>query len=136
MGGGTLKHWEKHLAEATWLVSARGSISRDGPAQSSSLRTVEGDKVPVVHGKSMFGKSSLGPSSLWKGQTSPWNCFCPGTWLHLVGDAERWGRSMCTTREFAVGGVQSVVLCVYIYAYRCVCNAFQLLFVCIYMRIY
>ena len=57
MGGGTFMHWEKHLAEATWLVSASGSISRDGPAQSSSLRTVEGDKVPVVHGKSMLGKA-------------------------------------------------------------------------------
>ena len=55
MGGGTFKHWEKHLAEATWLVNTRGSISRDGPTQSSSLHTVEGDKVPVVHVKSMLG---------------------------------------------------------------------------------
>ena len=46
------------MAEATWLVSARGSISQDGPAQSSSLRTVEGDKVPVVHVKSMLGKAA------------------------------------------------------------------------------
>ena len=57
MGGGTFMHCGKHLAEATWLVSASGSISRDGPAQSSSLRTVEGDKVPVVHGKNMLGKT-------------------------------------------------------------------------------
>ena len=58
MGGGTFMHCGKHLAEATWLVSASGSISQDGPAQSSSLHTVEGDKVPVVHGKSMLGKAA------------------------------------------------------------------------------
>ena len=63
MGGGTFMHCGKHLAEATWLVSASGSISQDGPAQSSSLHTVEGDKVPVVHGKSMvwvFPASGMG----------------------------------------------------------------------------
>ena len=53
-GGGTLKHWEKHLAEATWLVNTQRSANSDGPA--SSLHTVEGDKVPVVHVKSMLGK--------------------------------------------------------------------------------
>ena len=57
MGGRIFKHWEKHLAEATWLVNTRGSISRDGPTHSSSLHTVEGDKVPVVHVKSMLGKA-------------------------------------------------------------------------------
>lgn len=56
MGGGTFKHWEKHLAEATWVVNTRGSINRAGPTQSSSLHTVERDKVPVVHVKSMWGK--------------------------------------------------------------------------------
>ena len=55
MGGGTFKHWEKHLAEATWLVNTRGSINRDGPA--SSLHTVDGDKVPVIHVKNMLGKA-------------------------------------------------------------------------------
>ena len=53
MGSGTFKHWEKHLAEATWSVSTRGSISRNGPA--SSLHTVKGDKVSVVHVKNMLG---------------------------------------------------------------------------------
>ena len=57
MGGGTFKHWEKHLAEATWLVNTQGSISHDGPTQSSSLHTVEGDKVPVVHVKSTLRKA-------------------------------------------------------------------------------
>jgi len=27
MGGTTFKNWEKHLAEATWLVNTRGSIN-------------------------------------------------------------------------------------------------------------
>jgi len=27
MGGGTFKHWDKHLAEATWLVNTQGSIN-------------------------------------------------------------------------------------------------------------
>jgi len=29
MGGGTFMHWEKHLAEATWLASSQGSMSLD-----------------------------------------------------------------------------------------------------------
>jgi len=54
-GGGIFKHWEKHLAEATWLVNTRGSISRDGPTPSSSLHNVQGGKVPVAHAKSTLG---------------------------------------------------------------------------------
>ncbi len=42
------------MPEATWLVNTRGSINRDGPA--SSLHTVKGDKVSVVHVKNMLGK--------------------------------------------------------------------------------
>ena len=57
LGGGTFTNWEKHLAEATWLANTRGSVSQDGPTQSSSLHTVEGDKVPVVHVKSMLEKA-------------------------------------------------------------------------------
>lgn len=57
VGGGTFKHWEMYLAEATQLVNTRGSVSRDGPTQSTSLHTVEGDKVPVVHVKSMGRKA-------------------------------------------------------------------------------
>ena len=107
MGGGTFKHWEKHLAEATWLVNTRGSINRDGPA--SSLHTVKGDKGPCNTCKEHVGKSSLGPSSFWEGQTSSRNCFCPGTWVHLVGDAEKWGCSLCATREFDDGRAESVI---------------------------
>ena len=55
VGGGTFTNWEKHLAEATWLANTRGSVSQDGPTQSSSLHT--GDKVLVVHVKNMLGKA-------------------------------------------------------------------------------
>ena len=57
MGGGTFRHWDTHLAKATWLVNTRGSANRAGPAQSEILHTVEGDRVPVVHTKSMLGKT-------------------------------------------------------------------------------
>ncbi|KAK4832710.1 hypothetical protein QYF61_025171 [Mycteria americana] len=57
MGDGMFKHWDTHLAKATWLVNTRGSANRAGPAQSKLLRTVEGDKVPVVHIKNMLGKT-------------------------------------------------------------------------------
>ncbi|RMB97848.1 hypothetical protein DUI87_25705 [Hirundo rustica rustica] len=49
LGGGSFKNWEQHLAKATWLVNTRGSTNRAGPAQSESLHTVDGEKVPVVH---------------------------------------------------------------------------------------
>ncbi|XP_065600898.1 uncharacterized protein LOC136053871 [Cyrtonyx montezumae] len=53
MGGGTFKHWEKHLAEATWLVNTRGSVNQGGLTQSGFLQTIEGAKVPVVHKEKM-----------------------------------------------------------------------------------
>ncbi|GAB0207853.1 hypothetical protein GRJ2_003251000 [Grus japonensis] len=56
MGGGTLKHWDTHLAKATWLVYTRGSANRAGPAQSKLPRPVEGHKVPVVRMKNMLGR--------------------------------------------------------------------------------
>ena len=54
MGGRIFKHWEKHLAEATWLVNTQGPINRNGP--TSSLHTVKGDKAPVVHVEIMLGR--------------------------------------------------------------------------------
>ncbi|KAJ7398451.1 hypothetical protein BTVI_125481 [Pitangus sulphuratus] len=57
LSGGTFKHWDQHIAKATWLVNTRGSVNRVGPAQSESFHTVDGDKVPVIH---MRG-SVLGP---------------------------------------------------------------------------
>jgi len=42
---------------------------------------VEGDKVPVIHAKSMLGKAVWGfPASV----SAQW------TWVYLVGDAEKW----------------------------------------------
>ncbi|GAB0210035.1 hypothetical protein GRJ2_003469300 [Grus japonensis] len=57
MGGGTLKHWDTHLAKATWLISTRGCTSQACPAQSKLPQPVEGDKVPVVCMKNMLGKT-------------------------------------------------------------------------------
>ena len=99
------------MAEATWLVNTRGSINRDGPA--SSLHTVKGDKVPVVHIKNMLGKVAWVFSVSGKGKPLHAAVFAQ-TWVHLVGHAEKRGCSMCITREFDVGGVQSVIPCIYI----------------------
>ena len=90
---------------------------------------------PCSSCKEHVGISGLGPSSLQEGQTSLWNCFCPGTWVHLVGDAERCGCSMCTTGEFDVGGVQSVIISIYICVYRHVC-IMHLIIVCLYVCVY
>ncbi|RMB92390.1 hypothetical protein DUI87_31191 [Hirundo rustica rustica] len=57
LGGGSFKNWEQHLAKATWLVNTRGSTNRAGPAQSESLHTVDGEKVPVVHVRGLLGKT-------------------------------------------------------------------------------
>ncbi|KAJ7427173.1 hypothetical protein WISP_09211 [Willisornis vidua] len=57
LGEGTFKNWNKHLPKATWLVNTRGSINQAGPAQAESLHTVDGDKVPAIHLRSMLGKS-------------------------------------------------------------------------------
>jgi len=83
IGGGTFKHWEKHLAEATWLVNTQGAVNRDGPAQSSSLHTVEGHKVPVVHIKNMLGKAAWVFPDSRKGKPLPGTVFSQGptsTW--------------------------------------------------------
>ncbi|RMC17141.1 hypothetical protein DUI87_05718 [Hirundo rustica rustica] len=57
LGGGSFENWEQHLAKATWLVNTRGSTNRAGPAQSESLHTVDGEKVPVVHVRGLLGKT-------------------------------------------------------------------------------
>ena len=93
MGGRTLKHWEKHLAEATWLANTRGSVSQDGPTQSSSLHTVEGDKVPVVHVKSMLEKAVWVPPASGKGKPLCGTVFAQGpgcTWwaMQKNGDVQ------------------------------------------------
>ena len=91
MRGRSFKHWEEHLAEATWLVNTRGSINRDGPA--SSLHTVKGDKVPVVHIKNMFGKAVWVLPASGKGKPLHGTVFAQGpgsTWwvMQKNGDVQ------------------------------------------------
>ena len=89
MGGGTFKHWEKHLAEATWLVNTRGSINRDGPA--SFLHTVKGDKVPVIHVKNMLGKAVWVLPASGKGKPLHGTVFAHGpgcTWWVMQKDGD------------------------------------------------
>ncbi|KAK4824750.1 hypothetical protein QYF61_018222, partial [Mycteria americana] len=67
LGAGMFKHWDTHLAKATWLVNTRGSANQADLAQSKLLRIVEGDKVPVVHIKNMLGKKVWVTPALGKG---------------------------------------------------------------------
>ncbi|XP_029820605.1 uncharacterized protein LOC115307985 [Manacus vitellinus] len=89
--GETLKHWELHLAKATWLVNTRGSINRAGPAQSELLHTVDGDKAPVVHMRGMLGKTVwISPTSS-KGKPIRGIVFAQGpgsTWWVMQKDGE------------------------------------------------
>ncbi|KAK4830512.1 hypothetical protein QYF61_011454 [Mycteria americana] len=83
MGGGTFKHWDTHLAKATWFVNTRGSVSRAGPAQSKLLCTVEGDKVTLVHMKNMLGNTVWVTPALGKGKSIHGIAFAQGpecTW--------------------------------------------------------
>ncbi|RMB98168.1 hypothetical protein DUI87_25649 [Hirundo rustica rustica] len=66
LGGGSFKNWEQHLAKATWLVNTRGSTNRAGPAQSESLHTVDGEKVPVVHVYASERMKDLILKLIWK----------------------------------------------------------------------
>ena len=84
MGGGGFKHREKRLAEATWLVN-----TPDGPA--SSLHTVKGDKVPVVHIKNMLGKVAWVFSVSGKGKPLRGTVFAQGpgsTWWVMQKDGD------------------------------------------------
>lgn len=83
MGGGTCKHWNKHLAEATLLVNTRESASQNSPAQFGVVLTVEGGKVPIVHAKNILWKT-VGHPGLKQGQANSWDCFCSGTYICLV----------------------------------------------------
>ncbi|KAK4810688.1 LOW QUALITY PROTEIN: hypothetical protein QYF61_007488 [Mycteria americana] len=91
MGGGTFKHWDTHLAKPTWLVNTRGPANRPGPAQSKLLRTVEGDKVPVVHIKNMLGKAVWVTPASGKGKPIRGIAFAQGpgcTWWVMQEDGE------------------------------------------------
>ena len=104
------------------LVSTRESINRDGPTQSSSLHTVEGDKAPVVHVKSMMGKAVWVLPASGKGKPLRGTVFAqrPGsTWWVMQKD----GCVQCVPQGNLMSG-NAVSNFMYIYAYRCVCNAF------------
>ncbi|GAB0189131.1 hypothetical protein GRJ2_001378400 [Grus japonensis] len=93
MGGGTLKHWDTHLAKATWLVNSRGSTNRAGPAQYKLPHTVEGDKVPVVCMKNMLGKVVWVIFASGKGKPICRIAFAQGpgcTWWVMQKDGEVW----------------------------------------------
>lgn len=55
------------FSKATWLVNTRESGNRPGPAQTKSLHTVGGDKVPAHTGK-WLGKSVWISPSTGKGK--------------------------------------------------------------------
>ncbi|GAB0207223.1 sorting nexin-2 [Grus japonensis] len=91
MGGGTLKHWDTHLAKATWLVNTRGSANRAGPAQSKLPHTVKGDKVPIVHMKNMLGKTVWVIPASGKGKPICGIAFAQGpgcTWWVMRKDGQ------------------------------------------------
>ena len=123
VSGGMFRHWGEHLAEATCLDNSQGSISQDSPAQSSPLHNVVEDKVPIVHAKNMLGKAVCVLLDSGKGKPLHGTVFAQGTCVHSVGDAEIQECSMYTTREFDIGGVQSVVPRIYMYIYVCMFNA-------------
>lgn len=95
-GGGTLQLWEKHLAEAPWLVSTGGSIDRDDPSPCSSLRAARGDEVPAVHVKNALGKAAGGLPASGKGRAVRGAVCAQGA---AVGDGN--GAVQCAPRECA-----------------------------------
>ena len=91
MGGGTFKHWDVHLAKATWLVNTRGSAKQAGPAQSTLLHTMDGDKPPVVRIRNMLGKTVWVTPALGKGKPMHGITFAQGpgcTWWVMQKDGE------------------------------------------------
>ncbi|KAK4807213.1 hypothetical protein QYF61_024333 [Mycteria americana] len=100
MGGGTFKHWDTHLAKATWLVNTRGSVNRAGPAQSKLLRTVEGDKVPVVHIRNMLGKTVWVTPASGKGKPIRGIAFAQGPgctwWVSIANELAHDDAALCT----------------------------------------
>ena len=91
MGGGTFKRRDTRLAKAPRLVNTRGSAGRAGPAQSELLRTVEGDRVPVVHMKHTLGKTVWVTPASGKGQPSRGIAFAQGpgrAWWVMRKDGE------------------------------------------------
>ena len=79
------------MSEAAWLVNTRGLVSIDGPVLSSSLRTVEGDKVPLGRVKSILGKVFLVFPASGKGKPLRGTVFAQGpesTWWVMQKDGD------------------------------------------------
>lgn len=68
MSAVTFKHWDTHLAKATWLDNTRGSPSHAGLVQSKELHIVEENKVPVLYVKYVLGKTVWFVCALGKGK--------------------------------------------------------------------
>ncbi|XP_058276310.1 uncharacterized protein LOC131378536 [Hirundo rustica] len=100
LGGGSFKNREQHLAKATWLVNTRGSTNRAGPAQSESLHTVDGEKVPVVHVRGLLGKTVWINSASSTEDPIRGIVFAQGPGCTWEGNAERWNHTMCTPGRF------------------------------------
>lgn len=85
MATGTFRHWNTHLAKATWLVSTRGS------ANPNLLHSVQEDKVPVVHVKDTLGKTVWAMPASGKGEPIRAIAFAQRslcTWWVIVKNGE------------------------------------------------
>lgn len=89
IGGGTFKHWDLHLAKATWLINTRQSINQAGPTQS---------KHPCAYEECVREEFGL---VLPQGKTNPFmGLFLLKDSSSLVGNAEGWGNTTCTSMGF------------------------------------
>jgi len=91
MGGGPFKHWDTHLAKASWLVNTRRPTNQASHAHTKLPHPVEGDKVPVVHLKNMLGKTVWVSLALGKGKPVCRTAFIQGpgcTWWVMQKDGE------------------------------------------------
>ena len=83
LSGGTLKHWDTHLAKAPWLVNTRVSTNRAGPAQA------EGYTVSIV--ENILGKTAWVSPASGKGNPICGIAFAQGpgcTWWVMREDGE------------------------------------------------
>jgi len=66
-------------------------------------------KCPSSAHKKHAGQDSLGYSCLMQRQADSWDCFYSRTFVHVVGDAEIWGCTLCTSRWFDAGWEQTII---------------------------
>lgn len=108
MSSGTFKHWDTHLAKATWLVNTRVPVSWAGQAQSKLLHTVEGNKVPVVHIKSMLRKTIWVISTSGNGKPIHGIAFTQGpgcAWWVTREEFTWWGCPMVGKSHMYLKGI-------------------------------